>query len=203
MRRGNHTGLYTFSVVVERSELTPAGVRLRDAASELFYTRGISAVGVDLVAERAGTTKKTLYDRFGSKEGLVVAYLEHRYERWRQYVEDWLERSDVNGRDRVLEPLHALAAWMAEHRRGCGFANAYAELAGTEHRGLEVIAGEKRWLAETYAGLAAEAGLRDPDRLGLRLAVVHDGAIVQATAGRQEQALAAAVEVARLVVEDH
>ena len=33
--------------------LTPAGERLLDAASELFYRRGIRAVGVDLVAETA------------------------------------------------------------------------------------------------------------------------------------------------------
>ena len=188
-------------MVVSTGALTPAGVRLRDAASELFYSRGITAVGVDLVAERAGTTKKTLYDRFGSKEGLVVAYLEHRYETWRAYVEDWLERSGATGVDRVLEPLHALAAWMRENRRGCGFANAYAELAGSEHRGLEVIAGEKRWLAALYAGLAADAGLRDPERLGLGLAVVHDGAIVQSTAGRRTEALEEAVEVARTLVE--
>ncbi|MGH3368001.1 MAG: helix-turn-helix domain-containing protein, partial [Nocardioidaceae bacterium] len=62
--------------------LTPAGERLVEAASELFYRRGIRAVGVDLIAEVAGTTKKTLYDRFGSKDGLVVLYLQRRQHRW-------------------------------------------------------------------------------------------------------------------------
>ncbi|MBE7186900.1 DEAD/DEAH box helicase, partial [Jatrophihabitans endophyticus] len=36
-------------------------------AEPLFYEHGIRAVGVDTIAEAAGTTKKTLYDRFGSK----------------------------------------------------------------------------------------------------------------------------------------
>ena len=58
--------------------LTPAGERLLEAASELFYSRGIRAVGVDLIADVAGTTKETLYDRFGSKDGLVVLYLRRR-----------------------------------------------------------------------------------------------------------------------------
>lgn len=180
--------------------LTPAGVRIRDAASELFYSRGITAVGVDLIAERAGTTKKTLYDRFGSKEGLVVAYLEHRCERWQEHVRGWLDASDASGVERVLEPFRALAAWMADNDRGCGFANAYAELAGTGHAGLEVIAAEKRWLVETYAGLAAEAGLAGAERLGVRLAVLHDGAIVQATSGGRADAVDEAVEVARVLL---
>jgi AcrR family transcriptional regulator len=187
-------------VLTTTRPLTPAGVRLRDAASDLFYRHGIAAVGVELVAERAGVTKKTLYDRFGSKEGLVVAYLEHRCQRWQEYVEAWLQRSDATGVQRVLEPFRALAAWMADNDRGCGFANAYAELAGTGHAGLEVVEAEKRWVRELYAGLAAEAGLPDAERLGVRLALLHDGAIVHATAGRHPDALAEALETARLLL---
>ena len=198
-RRGNHTGRYTFSVPT-RPTLTPAAARLRDAASELFYSRGIGAVGVDLVAERAGTTKKTLYDRFGSKEGLVVAYLEHRCELWQAFVADRLAAATTTGADRVLEPLLALAAWMETADRGCGFVNAYAELAGTGHAGLEVIAAEKQWTVALYSRLAAEAGLSDPERVGARLAIVHDGAIVQATSGRRPVALPEALDLARVVL---
>ena len=90
MNRCNHTGLYTRSVlqtITTLDEATPtplrpvlqplpalteAGTRLLEAASELFYDRGVRAVGVDLIAETAGTTKKTLYDRFGSKDALVT-----------------------------------------------------------------------------------------------------------------------------------
>ena len=66
--------------------LTEAGTRLLEAASELFYDRGVRAVGVDLIAETAGTTKKTLYDRFGSKDALVALYLLRRAHRWREYL---------------------------------------------------------------------------------------------------------------------
>jgi AcrR family transcriptional regulator len=200
MPTGNHTGRYTFSVP---DTLTPAGLRIRDAASELFYRRGITAVGVDLIAEQAGTTKKTLYDRFGSKEGLVVAYLEHRCERWQAYVAEHLERSGATGDERVLEVLRALEAWMGADSRGCGFGNAYAELAGTGHAGLEVIAAEKAWVTGLYTELAAEAGHAPgaAARLGVRLAIVHEGAIVAATSGGRPDAIAEAVEVARLLLD--
>src|SRR4051812_43582457 len=66
--------------------MTEAGTRLLDAASDLFYRRGVRAVGVDLIAETAGTTKKTLYDRFGSKDALVALYLLRRAHRWRGHL---------------------------------------------------------------------------------------------------------------------
>jgi AcrR family transcriptional regulator len=56
--------------------LTPAARRILDAAAGLFYAQGIHAVGVEAIAAAAHVTKKTLYDRFGSKEALIAAYLE-------------------------------------------------------------------------------------------------------------------------------
>ena len=58
--------------------MTPVGARLVATASRLFYDHGIRAVGVERIAEDAETTKKTLYDRFGSKDALVVLYLRRR-----------------------------------------------------------------------------------------------------------------------------
>ena len=54
--------------------------RLLDAANQLFYEEGVHTVGVDRVVERAGVAKATLYTLFGSKDGLVRAYLEARDE---------------------------------------------------------------------------------------------------------------------------
>ena len=61
----------------------PAADRILRVASEMFYLRGIRAVGVDAIASEADVTKKTLYDNFGSKDNLVAAYLRGRDERWR------------------------------------------------------------------------------------------------------------------------
>ena len=52
-------------------DLTPAARRILAAATDLFYSRGINSVGVELVAERAGTTKTALYRRWSSKADLV------------------------------------------------------------------------------------------------------------------------------------
>ena len=45
-------------------------------AADLFYKQGIRAVGVDLVVEKAGVAKTSLYRHFGTKDDLVVAFLQ-------------------------------------------------------------------------------------------------------------------------------
>src|SRR5436305_10867155 len=53
----------------------PPRDRILAAASELFYRHGIRAVGVEAIAEAAGTNKMTLYRHFSSKDELVAEYL--------------------------------------------------------------------------------------------------------------------------------
>src|SRR5918995_1572779 len=76
---------------VERSK-TPAADRILRAASKMFYREGIRAVGVDAIAAEADVTKKTLYDKFGSKDELIAAYLRARDERWRSWLLGVVER---------------------------------------------------------------------------------------------------------------
>jgi AcrR family transcriptional regulator len=171
--------------------LTPAGERLLDAASRLFYERGIRAVGVDLIAEVAGTTKKTLYDRFGSKDGLVVLYLQRRQQRWRDFVSRHLDEMGGGGSPlRALGVLDALERWMAEQHRGCAFVNAYAELGGSHHPAVDVIRDEKQWTHALYVRLCEEGGLAEPAEAATGLHLVHEGVLVLTTAGGRPEAFA-------------
>ena len=49
--------------------------RIMQTASDLFYCRGIRAVGVDTIASEAGTNKMSFYRSFASKDELVAEYL--------------------------------------------------------------------------------------------------------------------------------
>src|ERR1700692_3324061 len=51
--------------------------RILETASALFYRRGVRAVGVDLVVEKAGVAKTSLYRHFRTKDDLIAAFL-HR-----------------------------------------------------------------------------------------------------------------------------
>ena len=193
-------------VPVDRLATTPAARRILAAASELFYRRGIHVVGVDLVAERAGTTKKTLYDRFGSKDGLVVAYLTHRAHRWRELLRTRVAQvaDDAGAAAQVAAVFDALAAWMVDQERGCAFVNALAELGGADHGdgvvpALELVRAEKRWMHDLFAtALAGEGSVTT----AAQLHVLYEGATVLATVAPGTGAVAAARAAALRLLAD-
>src|SRR2546423_1434165 len=49
--------------------------RIVATARDMFHRHGIRGIGVDAIAEAAGTNKMTLYRHFGSKDDLVVECL--------------------------------------------------------------------------------------------------------------------------------
>jgi AcrR family transcriptional regulator len=188
------------TTTVEEPTLTPAARRILDAATDLFYGRGINSVGVELIAERAGTTKKTIYDRFGSKEGLVVAYLEARARRWQTHVTDHLAGVGGGASARSAAVLDALESWLEMADRGCGFVAAFAELSTSSERATVVVRAEKQWMRELFGRLLAEGGVDDDGTLARQLALVLEGAIVESTAGGSPSALGDARAAMRTLV---
>ncbi|WP_396641078.1 TetR/AcrR family transcriptional regulator [Microbacterium sp.] len=184
--------------------LTPAARRVLDAASVLFYERGIHAVGVDTIAETAGVTKKTLYDRFGSKEALVLSYLRHRDESWRAHLDDLLERVPEPGIDRILGIFDAAISWSdANSPKGCSAINARAEI-GDGHDGNAVfpeVARQKAWMLDRFAALCREAGIAAPDDMAQRLMLLYEGAIVTVGMETFAQPFDVARSVARSLLE--
>lgn len=144
--------------VPDLDRLTPAAGRILDAASALFCECGVHAVGVDTIAEAAGVTKKTLYDRFGSKESLVVAYLRLRELRWRTILGQHLEMVPAPGIDRVLSVFDAAALYRANGSKGCSAVNARAET--VPEAGCPEPAATGRTLAPLLEGVLVTLGMR-------------------------------------------
>ncbi|WP_288873947.1 TetR/AcrR family transcriptional regulator [uncultured Microbacterium sp.] len=190
--------------VPELPALTPGAARVLDAASRLFYDRGIHAVGVDTIAEAAGVTKKTLYDRFGSKEALVVSYLQHRDARWRAHVLEHLTRRGEPGIDRILAVFDAAIAWSdANSPKGCSAINARAEI-GDAHDGNPVfpeVARQKAWLLDLFLQLSREAGASDAELTARTMTLLYEGAIVTVGMETFDQPFEVARGVARAVLQ--
>lgn len=183
-------------------QMTPGARRILDVASELFYWRGIHAVGVDTIAAESGVTKRTLYDQFGSKEALVTAYLVARDRRWREQL---LARLDAVGQDpeaRALAPFDVLPQWLTPCSRGCSFVNAFAELPDPEHRGRHVVVAEKTWLRDLFRSLVLDAGASDRDRdtLAGQLLSLHEGAIISYSIVNDTTAATAARSAAEILL---
>src|SRR5271155_583753 len=68
--------------------------RIMRTASDLFYSRGIRAVGVDTIASEAGTNKMSFYRSFASKDELVAEYLRgEEREGWQWWDETGAEHA--------------------------------------------------------------------------------------------------------------
>lgn len=185
----------------EKQPKTPAAQRILTAASEMFYREGIRGVGVDAIAAEAGVTKKTLYERFGSKDELIAAYLRARDERWRDWLAQVVARGGGSAKERLLSTFDALGEWMdKENPRGCGFVNAAVELPDADHPARAVITEQKRWLRGYLAELAEEAGAEQPEDLAERLLILHEGATVANSLGIASDAAQKAKETASAVV---
>ncbi|KAB8168820.1 TetR family transcriptional regulator [Streptomyces sp. 3MP-14] len=195
----------TDSSEVDPLELTPGAQRILEVASELFYRRGIHAVGVDTIAAESGVTKRTLYNRFGSKDNLLRIYLETRDRRWRELIADRLAKEDKEEGDplrRVLTPFAVLPEWLTESDRGCSFVNAFAELPERDHPGNQVIRTEKKWLREFFHDRIVEAGIAEPTArtLSVQLLALHEGAIVSNAIAEEPGAARAVTEAASALV---
>jgi AcrR family transcriptional regulator len=55
--------------------------QILDAATKVFLENGYGGATIDLVIERAGASKATVYSFFGGKDGLFAAIVEERVER--------------------------------------------------------------------------------------------------------------------------
>lgn len=182
---------------------TPTGERVLRVASEMFYRDGIRAVGVEAIAAEAGVTKKTLYDRFGSKDGLIEAYLRARDERWRAWMEESVEGGERSDKERLLSTFDALEGWIErENPRGCGFVNAAAENPDPGHPAHAMAVEQKKWLREYFAKLAEEAGAENPADLAERLVILHEGATVAHSLEAATDTARKAKEIAAVLVAD-
>ena len=86
--------------------------RILDAAREVFFRDGFMAANLDLVAERAGVAKGTLYRYFASKADLYVAVLA---DNGKVFTERMREEAARGGT--ALETLERLSRFYFDHWR--------------------------------------------------------------------------------------
>jgi AcrR family transcriptional regulator len=164
-----------------RADGIPPRQRILAAAGELFYRHGIRAVGVESIAEAAGTNKMTLYRHFESKDELVAEYLRQEAAK----SETSWAALEAQHPDDPLAQVRAWLAAMAAHvadcnSRGCALANAAVELPEKGHPARVVIEETKRRQHDALIRLCDKAGLSDPEMLADEFLLLIEGARVTA-----------------------
>jgi AcrR family transcriptional regulator len=177
--------------------------RILDAAYELFSRRGVQAVGVNEVTERAGVAIATLYRHFPSKQKLVLAFLDLREQRWtKDLIEAGAIHRGSNAEERLLAIFDVLDEWFHRDDFEAGsFIKVLLELGPNDPAGdasvrhLEQIRAIVRRLGE-------EAGLRDPDSFAHSWHILMQGSIVVAAEG-DAQAARRGKSMARQLIDEY
>jgi len=151
--------------------------RIFNAACDLFYRKGIRAVGVEAIAEEAHATKMTLYRAYSSKDELVAQYLRRESERVWQEWDKKLAQHAGNPRKQLSVVFSELSCRVGDpNSRGCAMANAAVEITDPEHPGRKIIEEHKAKVRERLLRLCTDAGARDPAALADGLFLLMEGA---------------------------
>jgi len=169
------------ALTVDSNERIPPRARILAAAGELFYRHGIRAVGVESIAEAAGTNKMTLYRHFDSKDELVAEYLRQEAGKADTFWAALETRHPGDPLAQVRTWLAAMAAHVADcNERGCALANAAVELPEKNHPARAVIEDFKRRQRGELIRLCDKAGLTEPEMLADEFLLLIEGARVTA-----------------------
>src|ERR1700687_1202471 len=164
-----------------RAEGIPPRARILAAAGALFYRHGIRAVGVDSIAEAAGTNKMTLYRHFTSKDELVAEYLRRLAEKETSVWGRLASQYPGDARAQLRGWLQEMAAHVESGKeRGCALANAAVELPEKDHPARRVIEAFKAAQGRRIIELCSTAELTDPEMLADELFLLLEGARVTA-----------------------
>jgi AcrR family transcriptional regulator len=172
-------------------------------AADLFYRKGIRAVGVEEIVRRAGVAKISLYRNFDSKDDLVVAYLDNRNtDFWRQWDEAF---AHYDGDPHAQ--LDAIMTYLARRTtqpgyRGCPFINYSAEFPEPSHPGHRVVDANKREMRRRLVLIAKALDVPRPRQLADGLMLLVEGAYaISQTLGGPKGPGAAIRSAAKALVE--
>jgi AcrR family transcriptional regulator len=176
--------------------------RIVDSSYELFSRRGIQAVGVDELIEKAGVAKATLYRHFPSKDDLVLEFLERREQLWtHELVEAGAKSRGSTPEEQLLAIFDVFDEWFRrEDFEACSFISVLLEM-GPEHPAGRASVRHLENIRSIVRDLAEEAGLRDPASFARSWHILMKGSIVSAAEGDLDAARRARAMARQLIDE--
>lgn len=153
-----------------------------DVAESLFNELGYTAVGVDLIRDKAQVSKTSMYRHFGSKSKLIEAVLIRRHQRFKRELDGVINAENGEG-----EKLNAILDWhfnwfKSKSFRGCMFMHGLAEFKGHDEQLAQRALEHKAWLKATILSIFAQGKANREARAEVIMAFL-EGMIVRAEFG--------------------
>jgi len=170
--------------------------RLLAAATDLTYTHGVG-VGVDAILNQADVARRSLYQHFGGKDGLLVEVIRATSTEEKQLYQAALASGGSDPRKRLLGVFELLvAAVSAPSFRGCRYIAADLALVDPDHPVHAETRAHRQWLHQMFDAELTALGHPDPARAADELQFLLEGALVvgatrpEANAGQTARRLA-------------
>jgi len=162
--------------------------KLLGACSELFYSRGINASGIDTLIAKAKVAKASLYNNFKSKDDLIVAYLEVMSDAW--IATALSADNETAPSEKRVELLFTSLETSASSPsfNGCPFASAIAELP----HNIKVVTAVKKYRTIFFRHISDITGKPTSSKIVQEIALLYDGAITSVKFNRDETGVRAA-----------
>lgn len=113
-----------------RRKSTDTQQQIIQAAYTLFYKTGFMRTGVDAIADKAGVTKRTVYQHYSSKDDLIGAVLEYQHQIAVERIQRWADHMTGEPEQMVRTLFDKLAQWADSFQwQGSGFTRAAVEFA--------------------------------------------------------------------------
>ncbi|WP_086931765.1 TetR/AcrR family transcriptional regulator [Agarilytica rhodophyticola] len=182
---------------------------LVETAQRLFYRQGFRATGIDLVLAESGVAKKTLYNHFKSKDELIIAALQRRDEQFmsnlRQTIARLLSKQEVDVKfAKISAYFDALSEWInSDNFCGCMFINASAEYPRQDDPIHVACTNHKKLVIQFIEELLSECKFENAHTIAKQMALLSDGAIVNAHTTNDYNAANEAKVVAMRLLESY
>ena len=137
--------------------MSKSASKILQTAEELFNAQSFVGVGVDLIRDKSGCSKTTMYTYYNNKHQLVNAVLMARDVRFQHNLTAAI--AGLNGKDAIL----ALFAWhitwsQQDHFKGCLFVRAVAEAQPDDQEIIEIAQQHKSWIKQLIRSHCIYAG---------------------------------------------
>ncbi|GAA4221131.1 AcrR family transcriptional regulator [Streptosporangium album] len=172
--------------------------RLLDAARDLTYDQGVH-VGVDAILKQADVARRSLYQHFGGKDGLIAEMLRTTSNEARYH--QVMDAAGDDPRLRVLavfDELEKITTRPSFH--GCRYTAAELALTDPAHPAHAVIRAYKDGLHRLFTAELARHGHPAPDFGADQLLVLIDGVLAHALTRPDAHPALAARAMAELVL---
>ena len=163
---------------IERARPVPAAkLRILEAATALFSSEGIRAVGVDRLIQQSSVTKATFYKHFGSKDRLIRDYVSNASASALTQLDGLINAAEsaTAGLFAIVDDIHSTL--LDEQFRGSLFINAAAEFPDPRDPVRVIIAEHHEAITGRVTDLLQRAGHPLPGEAADQVMVSYVGAL--------------------------